>query len=156
MEPYTESDRPINLDGKLKLGAGTLVAIAVAMFTLAGIFSKLPSKSDMQESFAAHNTSADSHPALYLTLQQLRAESERLELRMSRLEERQNETHDDVTHIRNRIDYLTEQTVRQEARAEALQRTTPVRAQQAADRAIKSLHQGATPKSAVQQSLDGI
>jgi hypothetical protein len=152
----SDSERPINLDGKLKLGVGTLVAIAVAMFALAGVYSNLPSKRDMQTSFAEHNSSSDAHPAYATSLRNLRDDSARLDARMGRIEGQQSETHDDVMYIRSRIDYLTEQTVRQVVRAEALRVTTAHRATQAGDRAVEGLRRGEQPRTAIQGSLDGL
>jgi len=150
------SDPPINLDGKVKLGIGTLMLIAAAIFTLAGVYGGLPSKEDIKELGERHNISADSHPSLANNLAAVRVKTERIEAHTERLEERQTETHADISYIRERVDYLTEQTVRQIARTEALQHTTPGRAQQAANTAVDNLRGGSAPGQAVKDSLDSL
>lgn len=148
------SDPPINLDGKVKLSTGTLIAIVVVVFALAGIYFKIPTATDLERLIRDHNDSSDSHPNARLA--ELRAKTIAIDFRAERLEERQNDTHKDVEYIRERVDFLTEQSVKQATRNEALQRTTVGRAKQAASDAVERLRSGAGPKAAVQTSLDQI
>lgn len=150
------SDPPLNLDGKVKLRIWTLVTLAIGVFTLAGIYFKLPTKDDIRGLLSDHDKSSDAHPSISGTLAAVRVKAERIEARTERLEERQTEAHADITYIRERVDYLTEQTVRQIARTEALQHTTPGRAQQAANTAVDNLRGGSTPGKAVADSLDSL
>ena len=152
--PKTASDPPINLDGKLKLGVWTLVAIAGGIFTLAGVYGRLPSIHDLEKAFDSHNRSADSHPATTRMLSELKTGTVLVEARIHTLESRQQETHADVEYIRSRIDYLTEQTVRQDAQARAGASQPGPRAVRAGNTAVELLQRGAPPMDAVRGSLN--
>lgn len=149
-----KSDPPINLDGKVKLGVGTLVVFAAAIFTLAGVYGQLPSKNDLREVLGEHNTSSDAHPGISRGVSDLRTRLERIGARTDRVEERQTETHADIQYIRERVDYLTEQTLRQAVHNEALQQhNTPGRAKQASNTAVERYRSGMSPTQAEDSAL---
>jgi hypothetical protein len=147
------SDPPVNLDGKLKLGVWTLVAIAGGIFTLAGAYYRLPSIQDLEKAFDRHNGSADSHPVMSRTSSEFKSGTVLVEARIHTLEEQQRGTHADIEYIRSRIDYLTEQTVRQAAQARVATLQPGPRAVRAGNTAVELLQRGAPPLDAVRGSI---
>ena len=135
MPPQTPSPVPVDLEGKVKLGVRTLVAILIAFVlgtvTLVGLYYQLPSKSDLVQLFDNHNGSRDSHPKMSETLENVQTQVTDMSIKLKTQEQ-------EVGYIRARIDFLTEQAVRDRA---------PSR--WAGDEAVKKLRSGAEPSDVV-------
>ena len=134
----------MDLEGKVKLGVKTLMALLVvvvgAVITLMGTWSTLATKVDLREMFQEHTTRVDAHPMTHGTLEKIKTEAAASSTRLERLEEKQNETRESVEYIRARIDFLTEQTVR-EAVAQ--------RPRGVAERVVESVRAGGDPQKAL-------
>jgi hypothetical protein len=132
---------PLDLEGNVKLGIKTLVALFIvvvgAVVTLMGTWGTLATKTDLEGMFEDHNESEDVHPATTQTLREVQISAKDVAARTERLEEKQDETRESIQYIRARVDFLTEQTVREVAR--------PGRAA----RAVERLRAGEAPQEAL-------
>ena len=141
---------PVDLEGKVKLGINTLMAIlasvVVGMVTLFGIWSTVATKSDLQSLITDHSSRSDSHPSTARAVDIAKTQITRIEERTKRLEEKQNDTQQSVEYIRARIDFLTEQTVRQVASQRS---GSPPQNRQAGDRAVQRLRANGDPTEAL-------
>jgi len=146
------SDPPINLDGKVKMGTRSLVAIAIALYILAGGIFRLPTKEDFDE----HNDSSEAHPQLREVAGGIRAEVVEVKSRIALLEQGQRDTHDDIEYVRSRVDFLTDQAVRKAAEEGARSRVEPRRAAAVGQEAVERLRMGEPPQAAVEGSLEGL
>jgi hypothetical protein len=141
---------PVDLEGKVKLGIKTLMAIlgavVVGMVTLFGIWSTVATKSDLQSLLVDHSLRSDAHPATATAMDTAKVQIARIESRTQRLEEKQNDTQQSVEYIRARIDFLTEQTVRQVASQRS---GAQPQSRQAGDRAVQRLRASGNPAEAL-------
>jgi len=141
---------PVDLEGKVKLGINTLMAIlasvVVGMVTLFGIWSTVATKNDLQSLLSDHSLRSDAHPVLATAMDNAKTQITRIESRTQRLEEKQNDTQQSVEYIRARIDFLTEQTVRQVASQRS---GAQPQSRQAGDRAVQRLRASGNPAEAL-------
>jgi hypothetical protein len=137
----------MDLEGKVQLGIKTLAALFVvvigAVITLMSTWSTLPTKTDLREMFQEHTVRVDAHPVMHETLEGVKDAAVAASSRIESLENQQTETKESVEYIRARIDFLTEQTIR-----EAVARTQPRQVEEAVER----VRAGADP----QKTLDGL
>lgn len=145
--PKMPSPLPMDLEGSVRLGVKTLLAILIAVVTgvvsIMGAWGSLAGKRDIKELLYDHETSSAAHPQISEALKQIEEKALVSEGRTKRLEERQYDTQQDVAYIRARIDFLTEQTVRQAV----AQRSTQNRGGEAAARAVQRLRAGDNPST---------
>jgi membrane protein involved in colicin uptake len=143
---------PVDLEGKVKLGIQTLMAILVSvvvgMVTLFGIWSTVATKVDLKTLLDDHTSRPDAHPKQAGSVQDIQTKLASTEARTKRLEEKQDDTQQSVEYIRARIDFLTEQTVRQ-----VVSQRSGAQAQgrQAGERAVQRLRSSGDPVEAISQ-----
>lgn len=137
MPPQTPSPVPVDLEGKVKIGIRALVAVLISIVigtaTMVGLYYQLPNKDDLLNLFRSHNESKDSHPKMSETLENVQAQVKDVS---GTLDAQQKE----VGYIRARVDFLTEQAVRDKA---------PTR--RAGDQAVKRLRSGEKPSDVVSE-----
>ena len=142
----------MDLEGNVKLGVKTLIALLMVVVTgvasLMGLWSTIPTKRDLEKLFFDHEGSEASHPRITQALRDIREKSLLMESRAQRLEENQNTTRNDVAYIRARIDFLTEHTVREAA----VQRASGGR--RAGEEAVQRLRSGESPDEALAGTND--
>lgn len=145
--PKMPSPLPMDLEGNVKLGVKTLIALLMVVVTgvasLMGLWSTIPTKADLERLFFNHEGSEVAHPRTTKALQDIREKALLLESRAQRLEENQTTTRNDVAYIRARIDFLTEHTVREAA----VQRASGGR--RAGEEAVQRLRSGESPDEAL-------
>lgn len=133
--PRLPSPLPVDLEGNVKLGVKTLIALLVTVIagvvTLMGLWGSLATRSDLRQMFTEHESGG--HPQVTRAL-------EATEARTERLEEKQDETRQDIGYIRARIDFLTEQAVREGSSTIG-----------AGERAVQRLRSGAAPAEALRE-----
>jgi hypothetical protein len=144
--PKMPSPLPMDLEGNVKLGVKTLIALLVTVVagvaSLTGLWSTIPTKGDLEKLFVTHEADEQAHPQITKALRDIQSKSVLTDARTQRLEENQKDTQDDVTYIRARIDFLTEHTVRE----------TAVRAsggRRAGEAAVQRLRSGESPDEAL-------
>jgi len=150
MPPRTPSPVPVDLEGKVKLGIQTLgailVSVVVGMVTLFGIWSTVATKSDLQSLLSDHSLRSDGHPEAANAMRVVQRQLAATEARTQRLEEKQDDTRQSVEYIRARIDFLTEQTVREVA---SQRNVFHPQSRQAGDRAVQRLRASGDPAEAI-------
>jgi hypothetical protein len=141
---------PVDLEGKVKLGIQTLMAIlasvVVGMVTLFGIWSTVATKVDLKSLLDDHTSRPDAHPETAALVRSVQTQLDGTEARTKRLEEKQDDTQKSVEYIRARIDFLTEQTVRQVASQRSV---AQAQGRQAGDRAVQRLRASGNPAEAI-------
>ena len=141
MPPKIPSPLPVDLEGNVKLGVKTLIALLIAVVTCTiTLVSVLPTKSDLVALFERHDKSADSHPKKTETLDNVEDKVVAVDSRLGKLEENQIEDRKAVGYIRARIDFLTEQAVREKAPSKW-----------AGNQAVKKLRSGAKPSDVIDE-----
>lgn len=135
---------PLDLEGNVKLGIKTLMALLIvvigAVVTLMGTWGTLATKTDLRGMFKDHNDSEEAHLTTVKTLREVQTSANAVAARTQKLEEKQDQASESIQYIRARVDFLTEQTVREVAKPG-----------QAAE-AVERLRAGEEP----QQALDGL
>ena len=133
--PRMPSPFPVDLEGNVRLGVKTLVALLVAVVTCTITLVKvLPTKSDLEELFTKHEEDVDAH-GLFQTKLDVALQRSKLE----ELEETQEQNRKDFEYIRTRIDFLTEQQV-----VETVGRRK-------ADEAVQKLRKGVKPSEVLER-----
>lgn len=149
--PRIPSPLPMDLEGTVKLGIKTLLALLCAIVagvaTAMTLFATLETKNGTKESVLTHNTSDQAHPTVVTSIKKIEDKVALSEVKLQRLNEKQNETREDVIYIRDRIDFLTEQNVRETA----AQRAPEGRSRSAGERAVQRLRASGDPEQALSE-----
>jgi hypothetical protein len=141
----------VDLEGKVKIGIKALVALLLAVATgivaVSSQWAALATKTDLEGLLHRHSEQPDAHPAMAKALQDQTSRVVTLDARTARLEEKSNEAKETMDYIRSRVDFLTEQSVRQAV----ADRLPAPQARQAGERAVQRLRAGEPPLDAVSE-----
>jgi len=144
------SSAPVDLDGNVKLGIKTLTSLFVivigSVISLMGLWSTLMTRSEVSEVLSDHNSRMDAHPEMSKALGEIQTRSVTVSSRIQRLEEQQAETSGNVEYIRSRIDFLTEQTIREAAEQRAGHRSDSTHV---GERAVQRFRASGDPQRAL-------